>query len=683
MFRPLILSLLCGAMTVPALAAGTHPVSINDLLAMERLGDPKVSPDGKVVAFSVSKPDVAANKSSHELWLASVDGAWKRRVSAPGTSNSQARWSPDGKALFFVSARSGSAQVWRMPMDGGEAAQVTNLPLDVDALTVAPDGKALFLGMAVFPGTSPEETKKRMDAHAADKATGMVFDRLFVRHWDTWADGTRNHVFRVDLSTGKAVDLMPAMDADCPSKPFGGAEDFAVSPDGKTVVFSARDMGRQEAWSTNFDLFAVPADGSKAPEKLTTNPAWDAQPRFSPDGRTLAYVAMSRPGFEADRFDFVLRDVATGKERKFVLKADETPRGDRSVANFAWSPDGKLIYAQAENFGQRALFAVDPATGKARIVVGQGTLDGIEFTHDGRILYGMHSLQGPTEFYTTDAAGKDIRRVTRFNDGLMAATKLGRPEQFSFKGAKGDTVYGYIVTPVDFDPAKKYPVAFLIHGGPQGTFGNDWHYRWNPQVYAGAGYAAVMIDFHGSTSYGQAFTDDIRDDWGGAPYEDLMKGLDFALAKYPFLDKDRMGALGASYGGFMINWIAGHTDRFKTLVCHDGNLDERMAYYDTEELWFPEWEHKGLPWENPQSYLKHNPVEYVKNWKTPMFVIHGMKDYRITYAQGLSTFTALQRKGIPSKLLIFPDENHWVLRPANSLQWHQNVLGWLDQWLKK
>jgi dipeptidyl aminopeptidase/acylaminoacyl peptidase len=682
-----MLSLLCGAMALPALAAGTHPISVNDLLSMERLGDPKVSPDGKTFAFSVGTPDLASNKTAHDLYLGAVDGSWTRRITAPGTSNSQARWSRDGKAVFFVSGRSGSAQVWKLALDGGEATQVTHLPLDVDALEVAPDGKSFFLAMAVYPGKTPEETKKLMDAKEATKASGMVFDHLFVRHWDTWTDNTRNHVFTYDLATGTARDLMPAMDADCPTKPFGGSEDFAVTPDGKTLVFSAKDMTAnksEESWSTNFDLFAVPVDGSAAPKNLTTaNKAWDAQPHFSPDGKTLAYVAMSRPGFEADRYDIVLRDWATGKEDRFVLKVDDTPRGDRSAGSLAWSPDGKTLYCEAENLGQRALFAIDPKTHKATMLVGEGTLDGLEFTADGRILYGMNSLKGPTEFFTVDPSGKDIRQISHFNDARVAATKFGKPERFTFKGAKGDTVYGYIVYPVDFDPAKKYPVAFLIHGGPQGTFGNDFHYRWNPQVYAGAGYAAVFIDFHGSTSYGQAFTDAIRNDWGGAPYEDLMKGLDYALGKYSFLDKDRMGALGASYGGFMINWIAGHTDRFKTLVCHDGNLDERMAYYDTEELWFPEWEHNGTPWQNPADYVRQNPVEFVKNWKTPMFVIHGMKDYRITYAQGLSTFTALQRKGIPSKLLIFPDENHWVLKPANSLQWHENVMGWLDQWLKK
>jgi dipeptidyl aminopeptidase/acylaminoacyl peptidase len=681
MFRSLALSLCCFAALS---AAGAHPFTVHDLLAMERISDPRVSPDGTRVAFAVSVPDVEKNRSSQDLYLAATDGAWTRRLTNEGAG--QARWARDGQTLYFVSSRSGSAQVYSLSLEGGEPRQVTKLPLDVDALELGPDGRQLFLSMAVYPGKTPQETRTLQDAKGKAAATGQLYDHLFVRHWDTWNDGTRNHVFTYDLASGQARDLMPAMDADCPTKPYGGSEDFAVSPDGRTVIFSAKDMGKNpsaEAWSTNFDLFQVPADGSAPPKAITANLAWDAQPRFSPDGRTLAYLAMSRPGYEADRFDIVFRDLSSGQERRMVLRADGTPTGDRSAGSIAWAPDGATLYCLAEHLGQRALFAVDPKSHKARIVVGQGTLDGLEFAKGGRILYGMNSLQGPTELYTTDPAGKDIRRVTHLNDGRVAAATLGKAERFTFKGAKGDTVYGYLVYPAGFDPAKKYPVAFLIHGGPQGIFGNDFHYRWNPQIYAGAGYAAVLIDFHGSTSYGQAFTDAINDDWGGAPFEDLMKGLDHALATYSFLDKDRVGALGASYGGYMINWIAGHTDRFKTLVCHDGNLDERMAYFDTEELWFSEWEHKGLPWENPASYAKVNPIEFVKDWKTPMLVIHGMKDYRIAYSQGLATFTALQRKGIPSKLLIFPDENHWVVKPANSLQWHDTVLGWLDQWLKK
>jgi dipeptidyl aminopeptidase/acylaminoacyl peptidase len=669
-------SLLAGQ----APATERHPFGIQDMLAMDRISDPRVSPDGTKVAFGVSSIDLAANKRRSNIWIAGTEGGGARRLTFAG-ADSQARWAPDGKSLFFISNRSGSSQVWNLSFSGGEAEQVTDLPLDVDALEVAPTGKFLVFSMAVLPGATPAETKARLEAKAKSKASGLIYETLFFRHWDTWTDGTRNHLFVYDLAKKQARDLMPAMNADCPTAPFGGSEDFTLAPDGSVLVFSAKDVGRQEAWSTNFDLFAVKTDGSAPPARLTSNPAWDAAPRFSPDGHTLAYLAMSRPGYEADRFEVVLRDWTSGKERKMTLQVDDSPRGDRSAGELNWLPDGKALLCTADHLGQKALFALS-TTGKARIVVGEGSASNAQPLANGRILYALNSLSGPTELYTVGPDGKGIARVTRFNDAKVEAAAMGAFEQFSFTGAKGDKVYGYLVRPVNFDPARKYPVAFLIHGGPQGSFGNDFHYRWNPHAYAGAGYAAVMIDFHGSTGYGQVFTDAINGDWGGAPYEDLMKGLDHALKTYAFLDKDRVGALGASYGGYMINWIAGQTDRFKCLVSHDGNLDEKMAYFDTEELWFPEWEHGGTPWSNPKGYAKHNPVDFVQNWKTPMLIVHGGKDYRVVDTQGMSSFTTLQRKGIPSKFLYFPDENHWVLKPANSILWHETVLGWLDRWLK-
>ncbi|MEW6363365.1 MAG: S9 family peptidase [Acidobacteriota bacterium] len=668
---------------IAAGAADTHPYSVHDMVALDRISEPRVSPSGQLVAFTVRVTDLDANKGRTDIYLAPVDGAWLRRVTTHEANDSQPQWAPDRQFIYFLSTRSGSSQVWRIPSGGGESEQVTKLPLDVDALEVAPNGKFLLFSMAVFPGKSAEETKALLEEKENSKATGMIFDRLFVRHWDTWMDGTRNHLFTCDIASRKVTDLMPQMDADSPSRPFGGSEEYTISPDGKQIVFTARDVGREEAWSTNFDLFSVPADASAAPAKLTTNPATDTQPRFSADGQFLAYLAMSRTGYEADRYRIIVREWASGKERAIDLRADDTARGDRSPGDLDWSPDGKAIICTAEHLGQNSLFMVEVATGRSRIVVADGTIGSPQFTAGGRMLYAMDSLLGPVELYTVGPDGKDITRVTRINDARLAEARLGKPEQFTFSGAKGEKVYGYIVYPADFDVSKKYPVAFLIHGGPQNSMGNHFHYRWNPQAYAGAGYAAVMIDFHGSTGYGQAFTDSIRDDWGGAPFADLMKGLDYAVAKYPFLDGTRVGALGASFGGYMINWVAGNApNRFKALVCHDGNLDERMAYYDTEELWFPEWDHGGLPWTNPLGYSKHNPVELVKNWKTPTLVIHGQNDYRVVYTQGLSTFTALQRKGVPSKFLFFPDENHWVLKPHNSILWHNTVLGWLDKYVK-
>jgi dipeptidyl aminopeptidase/acylaminoacyl peptidase len=391
---------------------------------------------------------------------------------------------------------------------------------------------------------------------------------------------------------------------------------------------------------------------------------------------------MERAGFEADRFRIVLRSWPEGTTR--VL----TQAWDRSPGEIVWSSDGKTIYSSADNLGQHSLFAIDAATGTARTIVKDGTVSspGVVPGPKGadRIVYGLDTLNAPVELFSVKADGTDVRRVTDINHDAVAAARMGKPDQFTFKGANGDTVYAYVVTPADFDPAKKYPVAFLIHGGPQGSFGNHFHYRWNPQAYTGAGYAAVMVDFHGSTGYGQAFTDAISNDWGGKPFVDLQMGLAAAIDRYQWLDGDRVAALGASYGGYMINWIAGNwPDRFRCLVVHDGNLDERFAYYATEELWFPEWEHGGTPWDNPKDYAKHNPAEFVKNWKTPTLVIHSAQDFRVVETEGMATFTALQRLGIPSKFLYFPDENHFVLKPANSILWHDTVLGWIDQWTKK
>ncbi len=674
----LFLTICIFSLNVFANPQNPHPFSIHDMLAMDRVGDPQVSPDGKSIVFVLRKTDLEANRGRTDLWLVGTEGTGLKQLTSHPAGDFNPRWSPDGNSVLFLSTRSGSSQVWRIYLTGGEAVQATEQPLNVGNLVLSQDGNHIAFTMEVF--TECEEincTKEKLTAKENSKTSGVIFEKLFVRHWDTWKDGRRSHIFVMPTNGGDVVDIMKGMDADSPSKPFGGAEEITFTPDSKAIVFTARDVGREEPWSVDFDLFSAPIDASKAPECLTEkNQAWDTGPAFSPDGKTLAYLAMSRPGFEADRFRIVLRDWTSGKER--VL----TENWDRSPGGIVWSANSKTIYTTASNLGQRSLFSIEAASGKVKTIVQEGRVSSPSVAGK-RLVFGLTNLKSPTELYSVKPNGSDVRTITKINAEKIAVARLGDYEQFTFKGWNDETVYCYIVKPADFDPAKKYPVAFLIHGGPQGSFGNSFHYRWNPQAYAGAGYAAVMVDFHGSVGYGQKFTDSITGDWGGKPFEDLQKGLEAALEKYPWMDGNRVGALGASYGGYMINWIAGNwPDRFKCLINHDGVFEHRMMYYSTEELWFPEWEHGGTYFAHSEGHEKHNPSLHVDKWKTPMLVIQGELDYRIPVTQGIAAFTALQRRNIPSKFLYFPDENHWVLQPQNSILWHDTVIGWLDHWVK-
>jgi dipeptidyl aminopeptidase/acylaminoacyl peptidase len=520
-----------------------------------------------------------------------------------------------------------------------------------------------------------------MAAKEKSKASGRTFDRVFIRHWDTWSDGTRSHLFSAaigaDGTAGAPVDLSKSLDADVPSKPFGGDEEYTFSPDGSKLVFCARIAGRTEPWSTNFDLFEVPVDGSTAPTNLTSaNPAWDSQPRFLKNG-DLAYLAMDRPTFEADRFHIVLRDARTGATRAL------TGKWDRSVDRLAVAADGRTLLANTDDIGQHSLYSIDTSSGTPRKLVGVGQV--VEYSPaKNSVVYAFASAGAPPDLFVVPMSGGTPRRLTSANEDILGQRSMSEYEQFSFKGWNDETVYGYVMKPYDFKPGTRYPVAFVIHGGPQASFANDWSYRWNPQVWAGHGYGVIFIDFHGSPGYGQAFTDSISQDWGGKPLEDLQKGLAAALAKYDWLDGNNACAAGASYGGFMINWIAGNwPERFKCLVNHDGIFDQRSMYYSTEELWFNEWENGGPYFEKPQNYEKFTPSAFVAKWKAPMLVIHGEQDFRVPLEQGIATFTALQRRGIESRLLVFPNENHWVLKPNNSLLWHKTVFDWIDAHLKK
>jgi dipeptidyl aminopeptidase/acylaminoacyl peptidase len=669
--------------SAPSVAPGgpRHPFTVDDMLAMERISDASVSPDGKLVTFTVATPDVEANAMSKDVWVAATDGSSVRRLTSHSAPDFGARFAPDGRSVVFLSGRSGSSQVWRIAVDGGEATQVTTLPVDVSAVLPFPDGKRLLLAMDVLPDAPTlAESAKRQEATAKSRQRVRAYDHLPVRHWDAWDDGTRSHLFVLrEGAPGEPVDLMKGLPYDAPTKPFGGLEEIAIARDGSEVVFTSKMVGATDAWSTNLDLWAVPSDGSAKPRSLTSaNAATDTQPFFSHDGSRLAYLAMARPGFESDRQRIVVLDWKTKKATTL------TEGWDRSAQEIAWSKDDRTIFVTADDLGRHPLFGVDASTGKVSRLYDRGTVSDVGVAGD-RVVFVRDDLQHPAEVWTADASGGRARAITHLNDARVAAIAWGPTEQFSFEGARGDRVYAWLVRPPSMPGSTtgaRAPVAFLVHGGPQGSFGDHFHYRWNAEAFAGHGYATIMVDFHGSTGYGQGFTDAIRGDWGGAPFDDLMKGLDFALARYPFLDSGRMAALGASYGGYMINWINGKTDRFKALVCHDGNLDETTAYYETEELWFPEWEHGGVPWENAEGYARQSPMSLVARWKTPTLVVHGGRDYRIVDAQGIATFTALQRQGIPSRLLYFPEENHWVLKPAHSKRWHEEVLGWIDRYTK-
>jgi len=679
----MLLSILAAfaPVSVPPVSQGTHPFGVEDLLAMERISDPAVSPDGKQVLFSVRSTDLAANRGRFDVWIAATDGSGARAIVTHEANDTAARWLPDGAAFAFLSTRSGSSQVWQQALAGGEAQQLTNLPLDVDNFLVFPDGERLLLTLEVYPDITGDgalkETARRDAERAANPVQARIYEGLLFRHWDSWEDGKRSHVFVWKKAGGQLIDLMPGFDGDAPTKPFGGNEELAISPDGSEVVFAARKFTRDAAWSTDINLWSVPAAGGVPPRCLTeSNTAWDNHPVYSPDGRSLAWLAMARPKYEADRQRLLIQERAGGKPRELAAELD------RSFSTFTFSADGRTIYAAADHVGNKSIWAIDVAQGTSKLLVHKGTNDAPRALAGGHVLFLQDSLVSPAEIYSVGPEGGMPKTITKLNAARIAATRLGDYEQFTFPGWNKELVHGFAMKPADLAPGRKYPVAFLIHGGPQGSFGNHFHYRWNPEIYAAAGYAVVFIDFHGSTGYGQAFTDSINGDWGGKPYEDLMKGLDFALAKYEWMDGQRVAALGASYGGYMINWINGQTDRFRALVCHDGNLDERLAYFDTEELWFPEWDHGGTPWDNPAGYAKHNPIDHVGKWKTPTLVIHGAKDFRVVDTQGMSTFTALQRRGIPSKFLWFPDENHWVLKPRNSILWHETVLGWIDRWCR-
>jgi dipeptidyl aminopeptidase/acylaminoacyl peptidase len=662
--------------TTPAVA---RPMTATDMHMMRRLGAPSVSPDGRYAIFTLSTTDLGANKRNNVLHILDLKakGAAPQPLAGITQGAHDAVFGADG-AIWYLAPVGGQDQLFRMAV-GGQPAQLSSLTGDISGFKVSNDGSRLIVWAD-------------RDLKCADFACANVrkvdqggstreYDQLFIRHWDTWAEpGVRSRIFAFPIEggrvTGAGVPVTGALVGDTPSKPFGGGEEVDISADGKAVYFALREAGRIEATSTNLDVFAAPADGSAPPSNLTAdNDGTDNLPTLSPDGRSLAYFSMARSGYEADRQVLQVRDLATGQVRAV------TANWDRSVGSIAWTKDGKSILVTAEDTLEQPVWRVDVASGKVARLTGEGHAGNVVPLAGGGAIYTSNTVMAPDDLFRVDAKGK-VARLTNVNRDMLAELDPVSFKKFSFKGANNDTVWGFTLKPAV--ATGKLPIAFVVHGGPQGSFSNSWSYRWNPRVFSGPGYAVVSVDFHGSTGYGQAFTDAIRNNWGGWPLEDLQKGLAFATANDPQLDADNACALGASYGGYMMNWIAGQwPDRFKCLVQHDGVFDARAMAYETEELWFDEWEHGGKAYyEDPAAFERWNPVNHVAQWKTPMLVITGEKDYRIPYTQGIASFTALQRKGIPSKLLVNPDENHWVLKPKNSIRWYGEVFEWMGTYLK-
>jgi dipeptidyl aminopeptidase/acylaminoacyl peptidase len=663
-------------------------MKIDDLLAAKGVSDPQLSPDGSLVVYVLSELDRATEKTTSSLWLVpSSGGQPKQLTTAPGTNN-HPRWSPDAKTIAFVSNRGGSAQVWLLPIDGGEPRQLTKLPIDVSGPLWAPQGDKIAVTAEVYPGQTPEQTAAKDKEKASSKTKVRMYDRLLIRHWNAWDEGKRSHLFVADAQTGEAKDLTPKLEVNAPPAPFGASSDYAWAPDGKELAFTAEPT-RDAAWSTNTDIWTVPVEGGE-PKNLTAgNAGADAQPAYSPDGVWLAYVSQARAGFESDQW--VLKVLCRATQACYEL----TKSLDRPVQSFSWTSKPHALAAIIDDLGLEPIIAIEPAvvtdgpsatatapTQFPRLVTGGVQTDLNVNPKSGKMVFAHNTAQAPAEVYIAGPDGSALTQLTRHNAPLLSQLDLPKLEGFAFPGADGHEVHGWLLRPPGFDPSQKYPVVFLIHGGPQGASHDEWHNRWNYQMFAAPGYAVVAINPRGSTGYGQQFTDQISQDWTGRVHEDLIKGLEHALRKYSFLDGSRVAAAGGSYGGFMVNWLAGHTDRFKALISHAGVFDLTSKYGTTEELWFPEWEFGGPPWEKPEHYRERSPSAFVANFKTPTLVIHGALDFRVPDAQGLGMFTSLQRRGVPSRYVWFPDEGHWILQAQNRVVWWNEVLGWLDKYLK-
>jgi dipeptidyl aminopeptidase/acylaminoacyl peptidase len=694
-----------------AVAQVKRPFTFEDMMALKRVNEPIVSPDGKWVAFSAVDVNLEKNTKTPHLWVVPASGGDAKQLTS-GPGEDRPRWSPDGKKLAFVSDRDGTQQVWTWDFDAttvslpGEPAKITSLSTGADGEIWSPEGSTILFTSEVFPECTDDACNKAKTEALAKLPKAQIWTHLFYRHWSTYNFGKRTHLFVVPAAGGVARDLTPG-EHDAPPFSLGGQDMYAFSPDGKEVAFTS-NIDEVPASSTNNEIFLVPTAGG-TPKKISTSPGSDSTPLYSPDGKWIAWRMQRRPGYESDRFRLVIYNRQTGEIKNL------TEGFDRWVGSFTWAPDSDKVFFTAENEGEAPLYTVPVSTGTVQKLAG-GFLDSPTLASDGKTMFvNCMSIQAPNEVCrilvdlnairsqigeqpNLPASGRTLDHLvclngpgaaknvpncpdqwTRLNDGVLSQVSVSPLESFWFTGANKTRVQGFLLKPPNFDANKKYPVKLLIHGGPQGAWGDDWSFRWNPELFAANGYVVVTINPRGSTGYGQKFIDEINGDWGGKPFIDLMKGLDYAEQKYPFIDKSRECALGASYGGYMVDWILGHTDRFKCLVSHDGMFDTISAFGTTEELWFPLWEFQGTPWTNRKTYDKWSPSNYATKFKTPTLVVHGQLDYRLDVSEGLQLFTYLQLLKIPSKMLYFPDEGHWVLKPQNSRLWYQTVNGWVDQ----
>lgn len=658
-----------------ALMAQRQPFTFDAMMKLGRVGEPALSPDGKTVAFTVRHVDMEANRSRPQIYVVPLSGGTPKAITTEG-NNERPRWSPDSKRLAFVSTRSGNAQLWLMDADGANAKQVTNMATEAGGVVFSPEGKNLLFTSDVYPECPNDACNKdKLEAEQKNKVKARVYTALLYRHWNEWQSARRRHLFVIPADGGSAKDLTPGTN-DVPPFSLGGPDDYAFSPDGKEVCY-VMNPDADKATSTNSELYALSLEGGE-PRKISISEGADASPAYSPDGKYLTWRFQQKAGYESDRWRLVMMERSSG--RSTVL----TDQLDRHVQSHSWLPDSSRIFFTVEDRGRTVLKMVPVTGGGARnILTGASHVDDVQFTPDGKtMLFSQHSGSQPMEVFRVANTGGDPVNLSNINTALLAQHQLTPLEEFTVEGAERTKVSGFIVKPHGFRNGQKYPVLFLIHGGPQGAWGESWTYRWNPQVFAAAGFAVVMPNPRGSTGYGQKFTDEINDDWGGKVYDDIMAVVDYT-AKQPWSDADRFAAAGGSYGGYMVNWILGKTDRFKALISHAGVYDLKSMGGETEELWFTKWEFKGMPWENPESYQKWSPSNHVKEFKTPTLVIHGEQDFRVPYGQGLQLFTGLQQMKVPSKLLLFPDEGHWIMKPQNAQLWYQQFTDWITEWTRK